>query len=202
MIPLENYLLYCLIYAGAIVTPGPGTLSIVARALATGFRATIPACFGVAAGDLILMTISAFGLSLIAQDATPALLGLKYIGSLYIIYLGYRCWTSDAPDAEVAILKGPGRGFFTHFGITLSNPKAIAFFVALQPLAVDLERLTFAGYLQLVAATIVLIPSIKMAYAAAAARLSYALASARARRRIRKGSGLIMTGAGLAIMVK
>ena len=37
MIPLHNFLFYCLLYAVAIATPGPGIFSIVARALGQGF---------------------------------------------------------------------------------------------------------------------------------------------------------------------
>jgi threonine/homoserine/homoserine lactone efflux protein len=95
-----------------------------------------------------------------------------------------------------------GRGFLTQLGITLSNPKAIAFFVALQPTAIDLSRLTFLGYLELVGATLVLIPAITMGYAAAAARLKDLVASVKARRRINNGAGIVMAGAGIAIMVK
>ena len=88
-------------------------------------------------------------------------------------------------------------------GITLSNPKAIAFFVAL---AADRHRSrassTVVGYLELVAATLVLIPAITMGYAALAARLKTLVASAKARRRINKGAGVVMAGAGIAIMVK
>ncbi len=43
MIPLHSYLLYCGLYAIAIAVPGPGVIAIVARALGSGFRATIPA---------------------------------------------------------------------------------------------------------------------------------------------------------------
>ncbi len=46
MIPLHNYLLYFGLYAMAIAVPGPGIIAIVARALGSGFRATIPAVLG------------------------------------------------------------------------------------------------------------------------------------------------------------
>ncbi|HEY4273889.1 MAG TPA: LysE family translocator [Rhizomicrobium sp.] len=202
MIPLHSFLLYCLLYAVAIATPGPGIISIVARALGSGFRATIPACLGVTAGDLILMTLSAFGLALIAQEAAQLMAILKIGGGLYLIYLGYKYWTAPVAEQTEMVPESASRGFLTQLGITLSNPKAIAFFVALQPVAIDLKHLTFIGYLELVAATLVLIPAITMGYAAAAARLKNLMASVKARRRINKGSGLIMTGAGIAIMVK
>jgi threonine/homoserine/homoserine lactone efflux protein len=202
MIPLHSFLLYCLLYAIAIATPGPGIISIVARALGSGFRATVPACLGVTAGDLILMTLSAFGLALVAQEAAELMILLKFGGGLYLIFLGYKYWTAKVDDRAEIVPESASRGFLTQLGITLSNPKAIAFFVALQPVAIDLTHLTFIGYLELVAATLVLIPAITMGYAAAAARMKNLMASVKARRRINKGSGLVMTGAGIAIMVK
>ena len=202
MIPLHNFLFYCLLYAIAIAVPGPGIVSIVARALGSGFRATVPACLGVTAGDLILMTLSAFGLALVAQAMGQMFLIVKIAGGLYLLYLGYRYWTAKVAEQSEIMPESAGRGFLTQLGITLSNPKAIAFFVALQPTAIDLSKLTFLGYLELVGATLVLIPAITMGYAAAAAQLKKFVASVKARRRINKGAGLVMAGAGIAIMVK
>jgi len=202
MIPLHNYLLYCTLYAIAIATPGPGIFSIVARALGSGFKATVPACLGVTVGDLILMTITAFGMSLIAQAMGQLFLIIKLAGGLYLIFLGYKYWTAPVSEQMEIPAESASRGFLTQLGITLSNPKAIAFFVALQPTAIDLSKLTFLGYLELVAATLVLIPAITMGYAAMAARLKEFVASVKARRRINKGAGIVMAGAGIAIMVK
>jgi len=202
MIPLHNYLLYCTLYAIAIATPGPGIFSIVARALGSGFKAIVPACLGVTVGDLILMTITAFGMSLIAQAMGQLFLIIKLAGGLYLIFLGYKYWTAPVSEQMEIPAESASRGFLTQLGITLSNPKAIAFFVALQPTAIDLSKLTFLGYLELVAATLVLIPAITMGYAAMAARLKEFVASVKARRRINKGAGIVMAGAGIAIMVK
>jgi threonine/homoserine/homoserine lactone efflux protein len=202
MIPLHNFLLYCALYAIAIAVPGPGIVSIVARALGSGFRATVPACLGIMVGDLILMTLTAFGLALVAQAAGQLFLVVKIAGGLYLLFLGYKYWTAKVSEQSEVIPESAGRGFLTQMGITLSNPKAIAFFVALQPTAIDLSRLTFLGYLELVGATLVLIPAITMGYAAAAAKLKNFVASVKARRRINKGAGVVMAGAGIAIMVK
>lgn len=202
MIPLHNFLFYCLLYAVAIAAPGPGVISIMARALGQGFRATVPACLGIMAGDLVLMTLSAWGLAFAAEAMGELFEIIKVAGGLYLLFLGYKYWTAKVSQEAEIVPESAGRGFLTQMGITLSNPKAIAFFVALQPTAIDLNKLTFAGYLELVGATLVLIPAITMGYAALAARLKNLVASVRARRRINKGAGLIMAGAGIAIMVK
>ncbi|MGH7058718.1 MAG: LysE family translocator, partial [Acetobacteraceae bacterium] len=139
MIPLHNFVAYCLIYAVAIAAPGPGVISIVARALGHGFRATVPACLGIMAGDLVLMSLSAWGLAFAAQAMGALFEIVRIAGGLYLLFLGYKYWTGEVSNQAEAVPESAGRGFLTQMGITLSNPKAIAFFVALQPSAIDLN---------------------------------------------------------------
>jgi len=201
MIPLHAFLLYCGLYAVAIAVPGPGIVAIVARALGSGFRATIPAALGIAMGDLILMTLSAFGLALLAQEMGRLFLIVKIAGALYLLYLGIKYWTAPVPEGNDIVPTSAGRGFLAYLGLTLGNPKAIAFFVALLPTAIDPRTLTIVGYLQLCCATLVLIPAITLSYAALAHRMRGFVSNARARRRINKGAGAVMIGAGVTIMV-
>jgi threonine/homoserine/homoserine lactone efflux protein len=201
MIPLHNYLLYIGLYAVAVATPGPGVIAIMARALGSGFRATIPASLGILVGDLCIMSLSVFGLALVAQAMGHLFLAVKIAGGLYLLYLGYKYWTADVPAADEVVPASAGRGFLAYLGLTLGNPKAIVFFVALLPLAINPRQLTAAGYLQLVAATCIVIPAVTLSYAALAARLRKFVASQKARKRINKSAGAVMACAGVAVMV-
>jgi len=204
MIPWHNYLLYCGLYAVAVATPGPGVIAIVARALGSGFKSVVPGTFGILAGDLVLMTLSAFGLAMVAQAMGQWFLIVKFAGALYLVYLGYKYWTAEVPETGEITPSGKGdmrRGFLAYLGLTLGNPKAIAFFVALLPVAINPRTIGLAGYLQLCAATFVVIPAITLGYAALAAQLSRFVASRKARLRINKGAGAVMVGAGALIMV-
>jgi threonine/homoserine/homoserine lactone efflux protein len=176
-------------------------IAIVARALGSGFRSVIPGAMGILIGDLILMTLSAFGLALVAQAMGQLFLIVKLAGALYLFYLAYKYWTAKVEEIGEVVPQSAGRGFLAYLGLTLGNPKAIAFFVALLPVAVNPRELGVPGYLQLCAATFVLIPAITLGYAALAAQLSRFVASAKARRRINKGAGAVMAGAGCLIMV-
>ena len=98
MIPLHSYLLYCGLYAVAIAVPGPGVIAIVARALGSGFRSIVPATLGILVGDLCLMTLSAFGLALVAQAMGHLFLIVKIAGGLYLFYLAYKYWTAKVDD--------------------------------------------------------------------------------------------------------
>jgi threonine/homoserine/homoserine lactone efflux protein len=199
MLSWHSLLLYCGLYAAAIATPGPGIFAIIARALNGGFRSTLPAVLGNTIGDLILMSLSAFGLAVVARQMGGFFLIVKLAGAAYLIWLGYKSWTAstEAPGEPA-----PARsGFFSQLALTLGNPKAIVMFVALLPTVVDLGHLNLAGYLELCLCTLVLIPGIELLYAALAARARGFLSGPRARRRMNRGAGAIMIGAGIGVVV-
>jgi len=201
MLSWHSYLLYCSLYSIAIAVPGPGIVAIVARALGSGFRATIPAAAGTAVGDWTLMSLSAFGLALVAKEMGGLFLIVKLGGAAYLIYLGYKYWTAPVGEMETVVAASARQGFLSQMSLTLGNPKAIAFFVALLPTVVDLGRLSLFGYLQLTAATAVLIPAITLSYAALASRVRGFLASRKARSRLNKGAAVVMVGAGVGVAV-
>jgi threonine/homoserine/homoserine lactone efflux protein len=201
MLSLHAYLLYCGLYAVAIAVPGPGIIAIVARALGSGFRATIPAALGTVAGDWVWVTMSAFGLAFLAQAMGDLFLIVKLAGATYLVWLGYCYWRAPVADMPEVTPESARRGFLSQFSLTLGNPKAIAFFVALLPTVVDLKALNAIGYLQLLAATAVLIPAIMLSYAALASRVRGFLASKRARGRLNKSAAVVMVGAGVGVAV-
>jgi len=199
MIAAHSLLLYCGIYAAAIAVPGPGIFAIIARALGGGFRSTVPAVLGNTLGDLILMSLSAFGLAVVARQMGGLFLIVKLAGAAYLIWLGYKSWTADS--AAVGDQLPSNRGFWSQLALTLGNPKAIVMFVAILPTAIDLNRLALPGYLQLCLCTVVLIPGIEFPYAALADRARRFLSGPMARRRMNKGAGAIMMGAGVGVVV-
>ncbi len=201
MLSWHAFLVYCGLYAIAVAVPGPGIVAIVARALGGGFRATLPAIAGTAVGDWMLMTLSAFGLALVAKAMGSLFLAVKLAGAAYLVYLAYRYWTAKVSGVETVALAGGRSSFFAQLGLTLGNPKAIAFFVALLPTVVDLHTLRLAGYAQLSAATFILIPAITLTYAALSARVRGLLSNARARRGINRTAAVIMAGAGVGVAV-
>jgi threonine/homoserine/homoserine lactone efflux protein len=127
MIPIHSYLLYCGLYAIAIAVPGPGVVAIVARALRSGFRATIPAAIATAIGDWALMSLSAFGLAFLAQSMGKLFLLVRLGGAVYLFNLAYKYWTAEVTDSSENDTVGGRDGFISQLALTLGNPKAIAF---------------------------------------------------------------------------
>jgi threonine/homoserine/homoserine lactone efflux protein len=201
MLSMHSLLIYCGLYAVVIIMPGPGVVAIVARALGSGFRACIPAAIGTAVGDLIWMTLSAFGLAAIAQAMGHSFMFVKLAGAAYLLFMGYRYWTAPVTDMPEIVASSAREGFVSQLSVTLGNPKAMGFFLAALPAVVDLKHLNAGGYLQLCGATAVLIPSIMLAYAALAAKVRTLLTSRRARKGINRTAAVVMAGAGIGVAV-
>jgi len=201
MLSVHSYLIYCTLYAICIAVPGPGVVAIVARALGSGFRGTIPAALGTLVGDLVWMTLSAFGLAAIAATMGSWFLIIKYAGALYLIYMGYKYWRAEVGEMPDVLPASTRQSFFSQLSVTLGNPKAMAFFLAILPTVVDLNRLNAFGYGQLVLATVVLIPAIMLSYAAAASQVRVFLTSKKARKGINKTAAVVMFGAGAGVAV-
>jgi Putative threonine efflux protein len=201
MLSWHAYLIYCTLYAICIAVPGPGVVAIVARALGSGFRSAIPAALGTVVGDLVWMTLSAFGLAAVAAAMGSYFLIVKYAGAAYLVYMGYKYWRAEVSDLPQIVPASSSQSFFSQLSVTLGNPKAMAFFLAILPTVVDLSRLSAIGYGQLVLATAVLIPSIMLAYAGAAAQVRSFLTSKKARKGINKTAAVVMLGAGAGVAV-
>lgn len=201
MLSLHSYLVYCGLYAIAIAIPGPGVIAILALALRSGFRATIPAALGTAVGDWVLMSLSVLGLAVLAESMGRLFLIVKFAGAAYLFYLGYKFWIAKIDeDASGVVPVSARQGLLSQLSLTLGNPKAIAFFVALLPSVVDLHHLSLVGYSQLSLATFVLIPTITLTYAALAARLRIFMVSRRARRGVNRAAAVVMMGAGIGVV--
>ena len=201
MLSWHSYLIYCGLYAVVIVMPGPGVVAIVARALGSGFRACVPAAIGTAVGDLVWMTLSAFGLAAIAQAMGQYFMIVKLAGAAYLLFMGYKFWVAPVHDMPEIVASSAREGFMSQLSVTLGNPKAMGFFLAALPAVVDLKHLNAGGYLELCAATAVLIPSIMLAYAAAAAKVRTFLTSRRARKGINRTAAVVMATAGVGVAV-
>ena len=126
---------------------------------------------------------------------------VKLAGAGYLIYLGYRFWTAPVEETMTVLPGGAAQGFLSQFALTLGNPKAIGFFVALLPTLIDLKTLTFVGYAELCVMPLTILPAICLTYAALASLVRGIFQSAVARRRMNKGAGAIMVGAGIAVAV-
>ena len=161
-----------------VLIPGPTVLLVVSYALTQGRKVAIAVAAGVAFGDFTAMGLSLAGLGAVLLASSALFTALKWLGAVYLVYLGVRLWRAEVKLARADAPAGNTRGIFGHaFLVTALNPKSIAFFVAFVPQFID-HNAALLPQLIIMEATFVTL--------GAANALAYALAADRLRLKIRK----------------
>jgi threonine/homoserine/homoserine lactone efflux protein len=194
---------FCAIYALAVATPGPGVAAAIARGLSQGSAGAWAFIGGFIVGDLTWFFAAAWGLSALAQTAHTAFVAVKYAGALYLLYLAYRLWSMPAQPLAVGAAPPPAQKslpvFLGSLSLTLGNPKAMIFYLALLPSVVRLETLDWRGQLEIAAAILVIVSTILGVYVFAAARSRGFFRNPRAVKIVNRGSGTLMAAAAVAV---
>ncbi|CAG7843875.1 Homoserine/homoserine lactone efflux protein [Pseudoclavibacter triregionum] len=135
MIPLETLLAFALASALLIMVPGPSVLFVVGRSIALGRRAGILSVVGNTLGTIPAIVAVAFGVGALISASLVAFTLLKLAGAAYLVWLGIQAirhrhdHAGEAPPADASAWKLLRQGFV----VGATNPKAIAFFVAVLP---------------------------------------------------------------------
>lgn len=199
-------LIFASIYLLAVATPGPGVAAIIARSLARGTQGAVAFIAGFLIGDLIWFAVAATGLAALAQTAQLVFVVIKYAGALYLLYLAYRLWTAPpvvaAEHEPVDSGQKPLQLFLGSLALTMANPKTAIFFLALLPTVVRLEDLTVAGFLEITATILIVLPLVLGGYVLLAARARRIFKSERAVRRINRSTGAAMAFAAVAVATR
>lgn len=183
-----------------LILPGPTVLLVVSQAIAHGRASVIPLVAGVLAGDLTAMTLSLLGLGAILAASATLFIVLKWVGALYLIYLGLKLWRTEpeTPSASVSARKASSASLFSGaYLVTALNPKSIAFFVAFLPQFIH-HRMATAPQLLILGATFLCMATLNAAlYAIFAGHLRGALRKPRLRRICDRCGGSALMGAGI-----
>lgn len=201
---LAVLLAYSLALFIAAVIPGPGITAIVARALGSGFRPTFFMGLGLILGDMIYLTAVILGLAFIAQTFTTAFMVIKIAGACYLGYIAWKLWTSGLlpENIEAQRASGLGMSFLSGLLVTLGNPKAMLFYVALVPTLVDLRTVGLHEYGLLIAATFVVLLAVLVPYIALASRARLLLREPRALKRMNRIAASILAGTAAYIATR
>jgi threonine/homoserine/homoserine lactone efflux protein len=122
-----------------LLTPGPAVLFIVAHSVEQGRAAGLVSVLGIHLGTIVHITAAAVGLSALVVSSALAFAIIKYLGAVYLIWIGIRTLLAKDPDPEApAVPTEPLRRVFRDgFVVNLFNPKTAIFFLAFLPQFVD-----------------------------------------------------------------
>ena len=197
---LETWLPYALASSILLAIPGPTILLVISYALTRGRAATLPLVIGVALGDLTAMTLSFLGLGLLLQEAATWFVVLKWIGSAYLIWLGWQLWRSPvlvSTEADQDQPVVPWQELVWRTWLTTAlNPKGIVFFLAFVPQFLEPKQPYLPQILLLGGTFLVLAVLNALGYALLASRLGEWIRQPLARRWLNRTGGGLLLGAG------
>ena len=117
------------------LTPGPAMLFVLVQS-SFGFRQVVAGILGLLTANFIWIALVATGLGLLITQSPAAYDTLRYLGAAYLAYMGYKICRYGIGKHSVIAAKKPKKLWQIYVqGVltSLSNPKALLFFLALFP---------------------------------------------------------------------
>jgi threonine/homoserine/homoserine lactone efflux protein len=204
--PIELWFAFVAASAILLIIPGPTILTVISYSMSHGRRANVPLVAAVALGDSTALLVSLLGLGALLATSAFWFTVVKWVGGLYLLYLGIRLLRAGITSTEMAAPAAPGsrwRLFANTYLVTALNPKGIVFFVAFLPQFIS-PTADVTRQLWVLAVTFVAMAALNATlYAVFAASARKLLSSPRAQRRFNLAGGSLLSAAGFwALMAR
>jgi homoserine/homoserine lactone efflux protein len=184
------------------LTPGPGVFSCLSSGLNHGLRLGVWNSIGMQAANLIIVIAVSLGLGALLVASETLFTGVKWLGVIYLIYLGIATWRAplrafekDADDGARTARAVFMRGFL----VNATNPKGIIFFTAILPQFIDVARPQATQYAILAATTFAVDLVVMGGYTALAAKVLRAMHEPGHLRWVNRGIGGAFVATGVAL---
>ena len=185
--------------------PSASVALVVTRSATLGFANGIATATGIVLGDLLFVSLAILGMGVLAETMGPLFAGLKILGAVYLIWLGFSLIRTNrdlelhaADSPRLSLLAGCVAGFV----LTLGDVKAILFYASLFPAFVDMTRLAFRDVVVILLVTLAAVGGVKVCYAFAAERIVRRFRNRKAHKWMRSAAGCAMLGAGAYLITK
>ena len=181
------------------VVPGSGIFYVAARTLSEGRASGFASTAGTALGGLIHVIAGSLGISAIILASAELFAVVKFVGALYLVWLGIRTFRSagrlPALNSEAV---GERRAFRDGVLVEALNPKTAAFFLAFIPQFLDPSAASPTLQFILLGAISVTLNTLADVVVVLMASVSRAQLIGRPRlmQRLTQGSGVFIAGLG------
>ena len=137
MIDPQTYAVFFVTAFILVVTPGPDTVLVLSRTLASGTKPGLWTLIGTQTGNMVHAMLAGLGISTIIMLFPIAFQIMKWAGAAYLVYLAVKTWRAD-PTITLSVdtlgeKSGPRGYYFQGLANNLVNAQMIPFFLALFP---------------------------------------------------------------------
>ena len=126
----ELLLTFLVVHTIITLSPGPALVVTIKTAVTQGRGAGIQLSLGLATAVTVWALASLLGLSLLFEAAPYLQTAFRFIGALYLIWLGVTMWRHAGAPLPVATKDTKSNSFKLGFITDMANPKAVAYFTA------------------------------------------------------------------------
>src|SRR5262249_20593341 len=103
-----------------LMTPGPAVLYIVTRSIEQGRKAGLVSVLGIVVGTRFPVGAGALGVSALLMSSALAFNALRYLGAMYLIYLGVRTLAEREPPLDAPEIDRAGLGEIFSQGVVVN----------------------------------------------------------------------------------
>jgi RhtB (resistance to homoserine/threonine) family protein len=151
---MENFYLFVLMCIFLIILPGPDTAIATKNTLTVGRSGGLKTALGTCCALLIHTSAAVLGLSAIIVKSALLFSVFKYVGAVYLIYLGVKTlWSLKKREVAASVEMNTDKQFVNTscfkqgFLTNILNPKVAVFFLTFLPQFVDPGSNTFIPFL-------------------------------------------------------
>ncbi len=120
-----------LAFAIVTISPGPANIAVAAVSMGSGRQDGLHFGAGLALGLAVWGVVAATGLGVVLQASEYALIVMKLMGGMYLLWLAYQSAASATrPDMTSFRQQKNGQWFLRGLLLNLSNPKAVVAWMA------------------------------------------------------------------------
>ncbi len=130
---MNDFFTFLVLSLFVVMSPGIDTALITKRTIADGRKDGYKMALGITTGSLVHTFAAAFGLSAILMQSAVAFDIVKYIGAIYLIYLGLSSFISRKKKVSVCVDKQNKSAFKQGLFSNVLNPKVAMFFLTFLP---------------------------------------------------------------------
>ncbi len=205
---IETWIAFCAASIVLLLIPGPTILAVISYSISHGLKAKVPLILAVALGDSTALLLSLLGLGALLAKSVFWFQVIKWIGGLYLIYLGIKLLREGfnynkkvQSTRQNTAFESNWRLFVNTYLVTALNPKGMVFFIAFLPQFINHDATgLFASanaQLAVLALSFVLLATLNATlYAVFATKAQAYLASAKTQQIFNFSGGTLMCVAG------
>lgn len=157
---MEILLSFILAVSILAISPGPDNIFVLMQSVVHGKKYGLATVIGLMTGCIIHTTFVAVGVSAIIKENNSIFLAIKILGTIYLLYLAYKVFTSSSEismNTEKIQKKTPFQLFKIGFIMNVLNPKVTIFFLALFPGFLFSESLSISLQFYILGALFILV---------------------------------------------